>query len=73
MNEGTITPRQIRCPGCGGPSVYSSANANRPFCSPRCKSQDFGAWASERYGVADTESSSDPDDTVPVPVPPARR
>ncbi|MEO6030593.1 MAG: DNA gyrase inhibitor YacG [Burkholderiaceae bacterium] len=71
MNTAPITPRVIRCPGCGGPSVYSSANAHRPFCSPRCKNQDFGAWASERYGVPADEPDILPDDANPEP-PPAR-
>ena len=39
----------VTCPGCGGDSVYSPANAFRPFCSERCKSIDFGAWASESF------------------------
>ena len=45
--------RVIRCPGCGGPSLYSADNAFRPFCSARCKNNDFGAWASEGYAVPD--------------------
>ena len=69
MSVGVKGPRVIRCPGCGGPSVYSPDNANRPFCSARCKNNDFGAWASEGYTVP-----ADPDvppldaergDTVP--------
>lgn len=55
--------RIIRCPGCGGPSVYSTDNAFRPFCSARCKNNDFGAWASEGYAVP-----ADPDpDLLPEP------
>ncbi len=45
--------RIVRCPACGGPSEYSPANAWRPFCCERCKNHDFGAWATERYRVAD--------------------
>jgi endogenous inhibitor of DNA gyrase (YacG/DUF329 family) len=45
-------PRLVRCPTCGGDSVYSSDNPFRPFCSERCKNVDFGAWASESYRVA---------------------
>ena len=59
MSSGVTEPRVIRCPGCGGPSVYSSANAYRPFCSARCKNNDFGAWASEAYGV---EAKPNPDE-----------
>ena len=43
--------RVIRCPGCGGPSVYSADNTFRPFCSARCKNNDFGAWASGNYAL----------------------
>jgi uncharacterized protein len=69
---GQPTARVIRCPGCGGPSVYASTNEFRPFCSARCKNNDFGAWASERYAVdADTSpkdpsTDTDPDDTAPT-------
>ena len=41
----------VRCPGCGGDSVYASANPFRPFCSERCKNMDLGAWASESFRV----------------------
>jgi uncharacterized protein len=51
--------RVIRCPGCGGASVYSSANAYRPFCSARCKNHDFGAWASGDYAVPATPDPGD--------------
>jgi uncharacterized protein len=54
--------RTIRCPGCGGPSVYSADNPFRPFCSARCKNHDFGAWASEGYAVP-----ADPDPDLPEP------
>lgn len=42
-------PRYVRCPNCGGPSLYAPENRYRPFCSERCKLQDLGAWASERF------------------------
>ena len=45
--------RFVRCPACGGESLYGPSNAWRPFCSERCKNHDFGAWASENYRVAD--------------------
>jgi uncharacterized protein len=46
--------------------VYASDNPYRPFCSQRCKNNDFGAWASERYSVA---SQPDPQDDAPEPPP----
>jgi endogenous inhibitor of DNA gyrase (YacG/DUF329 family) len=63
----TGAARIIRCPGCGGPSIYSADNAYRPFCSARCKNNDFGAWASGGYAVpansdtSDEGSASEPD------------
>ena len=62
--SGDVKPaRTIRCPGCGGPSVYAPENAHRPFCSARCKNHDFGAWASEGYAVP-----ADPDPDLPDPL-----
>ena len=46
---GPVTRRIVKCPSCGGDSVYASDNPFRPFCSERCKNVDFGAWASEQY------------------------
>ncbi len=44
-------PRLVKCPGCGGQSVYGPDNPYRPFCCARCKNMDFGAWASESFRV----------------------
>ena len=51
--------RMVRCPACGGQSTYSPDNPYRPFCSERCKSMDFGAWASEGFRVP---AEAGPDD-----------
>ncbi len=55
--------KKVRCPQCGGESLWSSENRWRPFCSERCKLIDLGAWASEAYRVpvqdADPLSASD--------------
>ena len=45
------SPKLVRCPGCGGDSIYASSNPYRPFCSQRCKESDLGAWASEAFRV----------------------
>jgi len=60
MTTQTSPERIVRCPGCGGDSVYTPTNLYRPFCSARCKNSDFGAWASENYRVA---ARNVPDDT----------
>ena len=51
----------MRCPACGGDSVYAPTNAYRPFCSARCKGIDLGAWANEEFRVPDPT----PPDDVP--------
>lgn len=66
MTEARKPARIVKCPTCGGDSLYSSENPNRPFCSERCKRVDFGAWASESYRVdapAPLPVSGDPDAT----------
>jgi hypothetical protein len=50
-------PRIVRCPNCAGDSVYSQGNPYRPFCSARCKNQDFIHWASEGYRVHSADSA----------------
>ena len=52
--------KKVRCPQCGGESLWSSENKYRPFCSERCKLIDLGAWASESYRVPVQEESADP-------------
>jgi uncharacterized protein len=42
----------VKCPACGGKSLYAPSNAFRPFCSERCKDHDLGAWANEQFRVA---------------------
>ena len=56
---GSAPLRTVRCPQCGGDSVYAPSNAFRPFCSERCKGIDLGAWASENFRV---EAEAPPDD-----------
>ena len=35
-----------------GKKSFWNDNPSRPFCSERCRSIDFGSWASEEYSVA---------------------
>ncbi|MES2950613.1 MAG: DNA gyrase inhibitor YacG [Pseudomonadota bacterium] len=51
MADKPACTRVVRCPGCGGESLYAPSNPARPFCSERCKNMDFGAWASESFRV----------------------
>jgi endogenous inhibitor of DNA gyrase (YacG/DUF329 family) len=49
--QGTGRAREVACPACGKPAVYAESNPSRPFCSPRCRLTDLGAWASEAYRI----------------------
>ena len=64
---------KIRCSGCGEDCTYSVDNPFRPFCSARCKNNDFGSWASERFSVdADADSPAvelDPKARIGAPDP----
>ena len=62
MTTHPVGSRVVRCPGCGSSCVYSAENPYRPFCSARCKNNDFGAWASESFSVdAKTDADADAD------------
>ncbi|MFM9915987.1 MAG: DNA gyrase inhibitor YacG [Rhizobacter sp.] len=67
MTTSNVPERIVRCPSCGGESIYASKNPYRPFCSQRCKNADFGAWASEGYRVDSLPSPDDLDDPPPTP------
>ncbi|PXW96966.1 hypothetical protein C7444_10563 [Sphaerotilus hippei] len=49
----------VPCPACGTKTRFEPANPWRPFCSERCKTRDFGAWASESYRVQAVEPPDD--------------
>ena len=57
----SVILRIVRCPGCGGESVYAISNPSRPFCCARCKNMDFGAWASESFRIAPTAATEELD------------
>lgn len=45
---------KLRCPICK--KVVKSADAEFPFCSPRCRTIDLGKWASGAYVVSSPAS-----------------
>jgi len=53
--------RIVTCPQCGGPSRYEASNPHRPFCSPRCRNIDLGAWANEEHRLPDDTPQDDSD------------
>jgi len=64
MTDKTSKGRIVRCPQCGGDSLFEPANRWRPFCSERCRQIDLGAWASESFRVPATPPE-DPDELAP--------
>ena len=64
MSANAAAPaRQVVCPQCGGPALFSTENPYRPFCGERCRSIDLGAWASEAFRVPESVLSDDNDAT----------
>jgi len=53
----------VACPACGTPVEWVAESRFRPFCSARCKGIDLGAWASDQYRVAHTETIADEEAT----------
>ena len=53
--------RIVACPHCKGDSLFHHSNASRPFCSPRCRALDLGAWANEDFRVSDKNFAEDSD------------
>jgi uncharacterized protein len=60
LNDASFPTRIVRCPGCGGESLYAPSNPSRPFCSARCRNNDFGAWASDSYAIEAGPGAEDP-------------
>lgn len=66
MSDSPAFPeRTVRCPACQGPSRYAADNPYRPFCGPRCKNADLGAWAAEEFKLSSTPSPDDDPDLLP--------
>jgi endogenous inhibitor of DNA gyrase (YacG/DUF329 family) len=51
--------RVVACPRCKSAVEWKPANRWRPFCSERCKLNDLGAWAAEKYRVAADEQDDE--------------
>lgn len=59
-------PKVYPCPRCGSLAPWQD-NANKPFCSARCKLIDLGAWANEDYKVAAEDSPFSTDLSIDFP------
>lgn len=49
------------CPCCGAPAAAREVNPAFPFCSPRCRTIDLGAWLTEAYRVPVGEDETERD------------
>jgi endogenous inhibitor of DNA gyrase (YacG/DUF329 family) len=47
----------VACPKCGRDVEWVAESRYRPFCSARCKGNDFVAWATDSYRI---EASEEP-------------
>lgn len=45
------SPKQVACPTCGTPVIWSSKARWRPFCSERCRLIDLGEWLEEEKRI----------------------
>lgn len=50
VNGTSTSTRSYPCPRCRVPVNWSQA-PNKPFCSERCKTLDFGAWATQEHVI----------------------
>jgi endogenous inhibitor of DNA gyrase (YacG/DUF329 family) len=57
---------QRRCPICKRPTD-SAADAEFPFCSERCRLQDLGNWAAEKYVVSEPVFDEDDEELNELP------
>ncbi len=55
INSQKIKKEDISCPHCNQKGTWKLDNPSRPFCSPRCKLIDLGAWGDESRRIAGEE------------------
>ena len=49
----------INCPQCGKKIEWTTENKHRPFCSERCRTIDFCAWATEEHRISGNNEFDD--------------
>ncbi|WP_185235856.1 DNA gyrase inhibitor YacG [Teredinibacter franksiae] len=55
----TVKTIAVKCPSCGKKVLMTNEYPQRPFCSDRCKTIDFGGWATEKNKIGGNEEESD--------------
>lgn len=49
----------VNCPSCQRIVPWTDESPYRPFCSLRCKQQDFCDWANERHAIPGQSDEED--------------
>jgi len=49
----------VNCPTCRKALPWDNDHPERPFCSPRCRDNDFVDWAHENHRIAGEPDYSD--------------
>jgi endogenous inhibitor of DNA gyrase (YacG/DUF329 family) len=52
-------PLVVKCPSCGAEVPWQESSTFRPFCSARCRDQDFIAWANGDRAIAGSDEYDD--------------
>ena len=55
----TVKTLSVKCPNCVKQVIMNDSSPFRPFCSQRCRSLDFGEWASEAHVIEGKEITED--------------
>jgi len=58
----------MKCPICK--KEVAPGDAEFPFCSERCRLQDLGNWAAEKYVVSEPIFDEDDEELNELPEPP---
>ncbi|SMF02629.1 hypothetical protein SAMN02745866_00220 [Alteromonadaceae bacterium Bs31] len=56
MNVKTLS---VSCPTCKKQVLMTDEFPHRPFCSDRCKTVDFGDWASENNRIEGSQEEDE--------------
>lgn len=55
----TKEPLRVQCPACKTAVIWNESSPHRPFCSTRCRNEDFIAWANEERRIPGDQDYDD--------------
>lgn len=59
----SIKTLSVLCPTCKQEVLLTPDFPERPFCSKRCKTLDFGDWANENHRIPTATPPEESEDT----------